>query len=76
MEHLLLEPGTLWPAILRQTEHALRFGALRPIETTQELIDEGGVRFIVRQVSSLTRKEATRQARRSRGSAMWLILSL
>lgn len=63
MEHLRLQPGTLWPAILRQTEHALRRGALRPIETTQALIDEGGVRFIVRQVSSLARKEQTRQER-------------
>ena len=59
---LRLEPGTLWPAILRQTEHALRCGALLPIETAQERVDEGGIRFIVRQVSSLTRKEATRQA--------------
>ena len=63
---LLLEPGTLWPAILRQTEHALRCGALRPIETTQALIEEGGMRFIVREVSSLTRKEETRQANKTR----------
>jgi ATP adenylyltransferase len=61
MEHLRLQPGTLWPAILQQTEHALRCGALRPIETTETLIDEGGVRFLVRQVSSLARKEQTRQ---------------
>ena len=58
------ESGTLWPAILRQTEHALRCGALLPIETTQELIEDGSVHFIVRQVSSLTRKEETRQARK------------
>ncbi|MFM0027737.1 phosphorylase [Paraburkholderia madseniana] len=62
MEHLHLQPDTLWPAILRQTEHALRRGALRPIETTQTLIEEGGVRFLVREVSSLTRKEEARQA--------------
>ena len=61
MEPLCLEPGTLWPAILRQTEHALRRGALRPIETTQQQIDQGGMRFIVRQVSSLARKEESRQ---------------
>lgn len=59
---LLLKPGTLWPAILRQTEHALRCGALRPIETTQAQIEERGMRFIVRQVSSLTRKEESQQA--------------
>jgi sulfate adenylyltransferase (ADP) / ATP adenylyltransferase len=64
MEHLRLHPGTLWPAILRQTEHALRLGALRPIETIQTVLEEGGVRFLVRQVASLARKEETRQARK------------
>ncbi|WP_341316605.1 phosphorylase [Paraburkholderia sp. IMGN_8] len=62
MKHLCLQPGTLWPAILRQTEHALHRGALRPIETTQALIEDRGIRFLVRQVSSLTRKEETRHA--------------
>ena len=57
-----IQPGTLWPAILRQTEHALRCGALRPIDTTQALIDECGVSFLVRQVSSLTRKDEARRA--------------
>ena len=57
-----IQSGTLWPAILRQTEHALRCGALRPIETSQAVIEEGGVRFLVRQVSSLTRKDEARQA--------------
>jgi sulfate adenylyltransferase (ADP) / ATP adenylyltransferase len=63
MEHFRLHPGTLWPAVLRQTAHALRLGALRPIETIQTLLEEGGVRFLVRQVASLARKEETRQAR-------------
>ncbi|NPT57883.1 ATP adenylyltransferase family protein [Paraburkholderia elongata] len=62
MEHPRLQPGTLWPAILRQTEHALSCGALRQIETIQTLIEDRGVRFLVRQVSSLARKEETRQA--------------
>ncbi|WP_043357675.1 ATP adenylyltransferase family protein [Cupriavidus basilensis] len=60
MPHRSLQPGTLWPAILRQTEHALQCGALRPIETFQEGIDDGGVRFLVRQVSSLARKDRDR----------------
>jgi ATP adenylyltransferase len=47
----------LWPAILRQTARALRCGALCPIETVQTTIDDGGVQFLVRQVSSLARKE-------------------
>ncbi|CAE6730432.1 hypothetical protein R69927_01790 [Paraburkholderia domus] len=68
MEDLHLQPGTLWPAILRQTEHALRCGALRPIETIQTLIEEAGVRFLVRQVSSLARKEKARQAPKEAGA--------
>ena len=64
MEHLRLHPGTLWPAVLCQTAPALRLGALRPIETIQTLLEEGGVRFLVRQVASLARKEETRQARK------------
>ncbi|MGU7782211.1 ATP adenylyltransferase family protein [Burkholderia sp. PU8-34] len=58
MRHpLRLQPGMLWPAVLRQSEHALACGALRPIETTQTTLEDGGVRFLVRQVSSLARKD-------------------
>jgi ATP adenylyltransferase len=59
-----LVAGTLWPAMLRQTEHALSCGALRPIDTQQSVIDSCGVRFLVRQVSSLTRKEQDRERAR------------
>jgi len=69
MEHLRLQPGTLWPAILHQTEHALRCGALRPIETIQTVLEEGGIRFLVRQVASLKRKEEARQARKVEAGA-------
>ncbi|WP_408968342.1 hypothetical protein [Paraburkholderia sp. BL6669N2] len=64
MEHLRRRPGTLWPAILRQSEHALRGGALRPIETSRTLLEERGPRFLVRQISGFARKEETRQARK------------
>lgn len=56
MSILSLEPGTLWPAIVEQTARALARGALRPIETIQTTFDDGGVRFVVRQVSSLAHK--------------------
>lgn len=52
-----LQPGTLRQAIAQQTARALRSGALRPIETVQQSIEDGGVRFVIRQVSSLTRKD-------------------
>lgn len=50
------QPGTLWPALVAQTAHALACGALRPIDTIQTTLDDAGVRFVVRQVSSLVRK--------------------
>ncbi|KAA1009809.1 phosphorylase [Paraburkholderia panacisoli] len=68
MENRRLAPGTLWPATLRQARHALRCGALQPIETIQAVIESGGIRFVVRQVSSLSRKEQQRrQTRRLHG---------
>lgn len=58
-----LPPGTLWPALLARTEHALRCGALKPIETARTTLDEAGVRFVVRQVSSLIRKPRAEPSR-------------
>jgi ATP adenylyltransferase len=60
----IFAPGTLWRAIVRQTGHALACGALQPIDTQQSVIDSGGIRFLVRQVSSLTRKERQRDEAR------------
>jgi ATP adenylyltransferase len=66
-----LRPGTLWPAIQKQTAHALRCGALQPIASDEWTLDDAGIRFIVRQVSSLARKEEAKPApdARATGSA-------
>ncbi|MEX3959312.1 phosphorylase [Trinickia sp. EG282A] len=56
----LLTPNTLLSAIVRRTAHALECGALRPIETASIALDDGAVRFLVRQVSSLARKTRER----------------
>lgn len=53
-----LQPGTLWAQLQRRTDHAKRSGALRPIDTEQAMVEDAGVRFLVRQVSSLSRKDA------------------
>ena len=44
------------------TRRALATGTLQPIETRTLLLDSDGVRFVVRAVSSLTRKDEARQA--------------
>ncbi|MFB9127907.1 phosphorylase [Paraburkholderia dipogonis] len=66
MQNRRLQPGTLWPAMLRQAEHALRCGALQRIETSQTVLESDGIRFVVRQVSSLIRKERQRRQTQQR----------
>ncbi|SAL79516.1 ATP adenylyltransferase [Caballeronia terrestris] len=58
-----MTPSTLWPAIRRQTQHALACGALRPIATIGKTIEDAGVPFLVRQVSSVGRKDEAKKAR-------------
>lgn len=51
----------LWSAIVERTAKALASGALIPIHTEVELLEDDGVQFLVRVVSSLERKaKATR----------------
>jgi len=64
----MLAPGTLYPALERATQHALACGALRPIETAQQRIEDFGIKFIIRWVSSLARK-AFEQPRSTPGAA-------
>jgi len=51
-----LAPGSLWSLVADRTQKALRSGDLQPIETVTERLEQGGVNFIVRRVSSLQRK--------------------
>jgi ATP adenylyltransferase len=62
-------PGSLVTAIDRTRGRALASGALQPIETEQETIEDGGVRFVVRRVSSLALKHVERHRRASRAAA-------
>ena len=56
-DKILLEQGTLWPRVVKVTTQALDAGALRPIETTYDALEECGVRFQIRVVSNLVRKK-------------------
>ncbi len=57
---ITLEPGSLWPALLRQSSHALQVGALQSIATRTEFISDAGVQFMVRIASALALKDAAR----------------
>ncbi len=57
----MLEPGTLWARVIKQTRHALDCGALRPIPTNYEIVEQDGAHFLVRILANLTRKERANQ---------------
>jgi ATP adenylyltransferase len=56
----MLEPDTLWDTVARRTERAVRRGALHSINTELRFVDAAGVRFVVRAVPSLARKDRAR----------------
>lgn len=55
-------PGVLWSKIQHQTHHALVCGALQPIPTEYEFVEQGGMRFLVRVLANLALKEKANQA--------------
>jgi sulfate adenylyltransferase (ADP) / ATP adenylyltransferase len=52
-----LMSGTLWPKVKAQHERALELGALKPFATTHDWIEDRGVRFLVRILANIKRKE-------------------
>ncbi|MFM7426268.1 MAG: phosphorylase [Elainella sp.] len=53
--------GELWSRALSQTQYALQTGALQSIRTQFELIEQGGIEFLVRTLDSLVRKAAAQK---------------
>jgi ATP adenylyltransferase len=51
-----IRPTDLWARVAETTRLALASGALQPIETAGTIIEDGGIRFVVREISSLLRK--------------------
>lgn len=62
-----LEPGTLWTKIRHQTQHGLNCGALKPIATQHEWVEHGQIRFLVRILDNLVRKEKAQVKQRQTG---------
>ncbi len=58
-----LPPQTLWPRLRVQTQKALELGALQPIPTTYEWVEQNGVNFLVRVLANLERKVTAAQSK-------------
>jgi ATP adenylyltransferase len=61
---ILLKRGSLWGRIVRTTEEALRTGSQFPVPTDYEFIEDAGMRFFVRVLSSLRHKDEDMQRQR------------
>ncbi len=55
------EADKFWLRLKAASQRGLAVGALQPIETIIEHIESGGVRFVVRILANLSRKEKARQ---------------
>ncbi|NEO57117.1 MAG: phosphorylase [Okeania sp. SIO3B5] len=67
---LLFTPGTLWERLKQQTKYALECGALQPIPTEYEFVQQNNIRFLVRILSNLSRKdEAKKQQKKNKTEA-------
>src|SRR5512142_595358 len=56
-----MKKGSLWERVVTTTRHALESGKLVPVPTDYAFVEEGGVRFFVRVLASLRRKDEARQ---------------
>ncbi|WP_013325171.1 ATP adenylyltransferase family protein [Gloeothece verrucosa] len=59
--NITLQPGTLWKRVIEQSEKALELGALQPIPTEYEFVEQEGMTFLVRIISNLARKEEAKK---------------
>ena len=60
-EKILLVPGTLWTSVKKTTELALNSGALKSIPTALEIVEQDGIKFMIRILANLNRKQADKE---------------
>lgn len=67
--------GRLAALAAERTNAALRVGALQPVPTEPRYIADGGVRFVVRVMASLARKDAERAARQAKAAVTGIAIN-
>ena len=68
--HRRLEPGTLWNAAADRSVRALKTGALQPLATESECLEDGGIPFVVRTRTKLPQEHESGDAPTS--GTLWL----
>ena len=64
-----MEAGVLWSALQHATDHALKVGALHSFESERRVIEDGGVRFLIRRLTRVARAEFENRRRAAGPSA-------
>ncbi len=67
--HIMFKKGTLWQNLVKTTDNALSIGSLLPIPTEYEFIQDSGIRFFVRILSSLSLKDEERKKQEHESSS-------
>ncbi|MGB7272036.1 MAG: Ap4A phosphorylase II [Geitlerinemataceae cyanobacterium] len=57
----ILEPGTLWHKVVERSDRAIACGALQSIPTEFEFVEQNGIRFLVRILANIDRKQKAKQ---------------
>jgi len=65
----MLRRGTLWNKVVERTRQALASGALHPIATDYEFIDDAGMRFFVRVLANIERKEEAKREQKKKAKS-------
>lgn len=69
------EPGTLLAKVRAKTATALACGALQPIETQYEFVEQGGIRFLVRILANIGRKEKAKEVQEETSKATGKVIN-
>jgi ATP adenylyltransferase len=66
MENEFSEANKFWQRVIEVTQHAVNTGALHSIPTECELIEDGGIEFIVRILDNLERKDQAKKEQKQK----------
>jgi sulfate adenylyltransferase (ADP) / ATP adenylyltransferase len=66
---MILKKGTLWRSLERTADNALKTGALLPVSTDHTFIEDAGLRFFVRVLASLRKKDEARKQQKAAGAS-------
>lgn len=72
---MVFKRGMLWQQVMQATDQALGSGALLPVPTGYEFIEDSGIRFLVRNTSVLQHKDAAAELQKMKSADSGRVLN-